>query len=46
MIAPKFTEAQLQALMALAAAGWEVINLTVQSAVIEKEQPKTEEPES
>ena len=46
MIAPKLTEAQLQALMALAAAGWETINLTVKSAVIEAEKPKSEEPDN
>lgn len=46
MIAPKFTEAQLQALMALASAGYEAINLAVQAAMIEaQEQPKKEEPD-
>ena len=45
MIAPRFTEAQLQALMALASAGYESINLAVQAALIEDEQPKNEEPD-
>ena len=33
MIAPKYTLSQIQALMAMAAAGWEAINLVTQTGV-------------
>ena len=40
MIQPKYTEAQIQALMAMAAAGWEAVNMVTQAAVIEQQKEK------
>lgn len=44
MIQPKYTESQMQALLAMAAAGWEAVNLVTQAAAIEAQQ-EAKEPE-